>query len=362
MKALLTRLPGAALVALMLAPASAFAQVELESKATEITLTGRVHLQWNSTSVDEQISNEFLIRRARLTVKIKVNDWISGKVQPDYGEGKLSLKDAYLRLTFDRAFRATLGQFKRPFDLFELTSSTKILVIERAGGIRGLDSCSGPGGVCSYSRFTEKLELSDRDIGVMFDGVFGDGSRWRYKVSLTNGTGANDPEENGAKSFSGRLEFKPLDDLMVAGHLAAHDYVDKTGAEPEDDYAFAYGGDLEWGNYEEGLHVQAGVTAGDNWKNLDAGGDPSTFVTAQGIVTYKIPLRNTRFLQAIEPLGRVSWGEPDTGASDDEGFLLTPGLVFYLKDRNKFAVNLDIWAPSSGDTEYSIKAQSYLHF
>ena len=344
--------------AVCLAATNAYAQVELKSKAAEVTITGRVHLQWNHTSVDDEISNEFLMRRARLTAELKINDFISGKVQPDFGEGDISLKDAYLRLTFDPAFRATLGQFKRPFDVFELTSSTQILVVERAGGIRGVDTCGGVGGLCSYSRFTEKLEYSDRDIGVMIDGSPGDG-RFGYMLAVTNGSGANDEEENDAKSFTGRLEFMPIADLVIAGNLGLHDYIDDTGTEPSDEYALAFGGDVEWGNFSQGLHVQAGVTTGDNWQVPDAS---ATFITAQGIVTYKIPMQDSRFLEAIEPVGRISWGEPNTDVDSDDGVLFTPGLVFYFSGRNKFGINVDIYSPSEGDTEFSIKAQSYLHF
>jgi len=360
---MLKRTLGLALAAITLSATSVAAQVELKSKAMEVTLTGRVHLQWNTTSVDDEaadeISNEFLIRRARLTAELQINDWISGKIQPDYGEGEISLKDAYLRLAFDAVFRATFGQFKRPFDIFELTTSTKILVIERAGGIRGVDACGGPGGICSYSRFTEKLEYSDRDIGVMLDGTFGNGA-WQYMAAMTNGAGANDEEENDTKSYSGRLQFMPIEDLMIAGNIGIHDY--PNGITADDEYAIAFGGDIEWGNYNQGLHVQAGLTAGDNWKALDEDGDPASFVTAQGIVTYKVPVRDSRFIEAIEPVGRISVGDPDTDINDDEGFLFTPGVVVFFKDRNKIALNVDIWSPGEGDTEYSVKVQSYLHF
>lgn len=351
---------GAAAALLAILVTDTAAQITVNSKATEITLTGRVHLQWNSTSVDGELSNEFLIRRARFTAEVDINDWISGKVQPDFGDGGISLKDAYLRLSFDPAFRTTIGQFKRPFDLFELTSSTQILVVERAGGVRGVDACSGPGGVCSYSRLTEKLGYSDRDIGVMVDGSFGEG--WKYMASVTNGTGGNGEEENDTKSYSGRLGFEPLPDLAVAAQVGVHDYIDGSGATSSNEYALAFGGDVEWGDFDSGLHLQAGVTAGDNWLNLDAGGDPTTFVTAQGIVTYKVPVQNSRILQAVEPVGRISWADPDTDASSDDGILFTPGIVLFFSGRNKFAVNVDIWAPSEGDTEFSIKAQSYLHF
>ncbi len=356
------KLLGMPLAAVAVWASSAAAQVEVKSRALELTVTGRVHLQWNTTSIADEISNEFLIRRARITADLDINDWISGKVQPDFGEGGISLKDAYLRLTFDPGFRATFGQFKRPFDLFELTSSTQIQVVERAGGIRGVDTCSGPGGVCSYSRFTEKLEYSDRDIGVMIDGTPG-GGQVKYMVAVTNGAGANSEEENDAKSFSGRLEVTPVEDLVIAGNIGIHDYINESAATgPEDEYAIAFGGDVEYGNFNEGLHVLAGVTAGDNWSNLDAQGDPTTFVTAQGIVSFKIRVENARFLEAVEPVGRVSWGEPDNDVSDDEGFLFTPGLMLFFSGRNKLGINVDIYSPSEGDTEYSVKVQSYLHF
>ena len=335
----------------------AAAQVEVKSRAVELTITGRVHTQFNSTSVEGEPASEFLIRRARLTAEIKVNDFVSGKIQPDYGEGKLSLKDAYVRLTFAPTFRATIGQFKRPFDIFELTSSTSILVVERAGGVNGVDTCAGPGGICSFSRFTEKLQYSDRDIGVMVDGTSKDG-RVSYMAAVTNGTGANTADENGTRSYSGRVAVEPLAGVVLAGNVGVHDYVDpSTGNE----YAVAYGGDLEIGNYSSGLHIQAGFVAGDNWQNLVAG-RPSTFLTGQGIVTYKAPVAGNRFLSAIEPVGRVSWGDPDSDLSDNEGWLITPGFVFHFTGRNKIGANVDIWTPTVGDTEWSVKVQSYLHF
>ena len=343
--------------AVCLAATNAYAQVELKSKAAEVTITGRVHLQWNHTSVDDEISNEFLMRRARLTAELKINDFISGKVQPDFGEGDISLKDAYLRLTFDPAFRATLGQFKRPFDVFELTSSTQILVVERAGGIRGVDACTGPGGACTFSRLTEKLQFADRDIGLLVDGEDGSG-RFSYAVSVTNGTGQNVVDENGSKSFTGRVGVTPKKDVTIAAHVGAHDYVDPTTG---DEYAVGFGGDVEIGNYSEGLHVQAGVVTGDNWRNLLSGG-PGKFLSTQVIVTYKFAVAENPFISHVEPVGRVSWGDPDTDLADDDEWLFTPGFVVYFSGRNKIGVNFDVWSPGAGSTETSLKVQAYLHF
>ncbi len=350
----------AAIVALGLAARDSRAQVEIKANAVEIRLTGRLHAQWRSTSVadDELVNNEFLIRRARATFEIKVNELVRGKIQPDYGQETFTLKDAYIDLLFHDAFQLRMGQFKRPFDFFELESSTRNLLIERAGTIPGADLCAGVGNICSYSRFTEKLGFSDRDIGIRLSGTPGE---FAWSLSATNGRGISRFDENDAKSFSGRLEYRPLNDLMIAGNVAAHDFVNDTTSD-RNDYAWAYGGDLNWGDYAGGLHVQAAVVGGQNWKNLDGGGEASDFVAVQAVVSYRVPIENSPILTALEPVGRVSWGDPDTDASDDDGVLLTPGLIIYFSGRNKFAVNADIYSPSGGDTEWSGKAQMYLHF
>ena len=343
---------------------SADAQVQIKSDAIEIDLTGRMHVQWNTTSVDfnaagvDIVSNQFLVRRARFTAEIKISDLVSGKLQPEYALGIFQLKDAYVDLTFDPAFIVRMGQFKRGFDFFGLESSTQSLVIERTGAVRGVNSCSGVGRICSYSRFTERLEYSDRDIGLSVGGIL-DG-KYVWSASVTNGEGQDRLDVNDAKSFSGRFEYRGAG-LRVGGNVGAHDFVNDSTGE-RNDYGIAYGADLNWGDYKGGLHVQAGVVAGDNWRNLVDAGNPSTFATAQGIVTYMALIRDSRIIEAVEPVGRVSWGDPDTDASDDDGFLFTPGFVFHFTGRNKFAINADVWSPSSGDSEWALRTQLFLHF
>ncbi len=350
------RLGGPALVAL-LAPNAAGAQVQLDSRAVEITLTGRVHMQYRTTSVDGPRSSEFLLRRARFTAHVKVDDLIEGRIQPDFGEGKLSLKDAYLRLNFDPAFRLSFGQFKRPFDIFELYSSTQILTIERTGEIDGVDACAGPGGVCSWSRLTEKLEYSDRDIGILVDGRATD--KLEYRFSITNGTGADKRDKNGTKSYTARVVVQAASHVRLGANVGVHDYFGSTTA---NEYAVAYGGDIEIGRYGEEIHLQAGFLAGQNWLNLDATGDPSTFLTAQGVVSYRLPITGSSHFTAVEPLARLSWADPNTDAANAGGWLFTPGIALRMAGRNMLVANVDVWSPAAGDSEWSFKFQSFLHF
>ena len=199
---------GAALLLLGLAtvaPAALSAQVEINARDAQIRFGGRLHSQFATSSADGGKVTDFFTRRARLTIDVRVTPLLDARVQPDFGGGKLDLKDAYFRLNFDRAFRLSMGQFKRAFDIFQLDSSTDIVVVERTGRIDGVDGCAGPGGVCTLSRFTEKLGYSDRDIGVKVDGSLGE--RVSYMATLTNGTGTSGADENSGKSFAGRLSL-----------------------------------------------------------------------------------------------------------------------------------------------------------
>ncbi len=342
------------------APRPADAQaVEPRVPVERTELGGRVHLQLNTTSADSETDSEFVVRRARLWVAARVNEWIDGAVQIDVSRGKAAARYAFVRLAVSPTANITLGQFKRAFDNFELTSSSQTLVVERDGDIRGAGACAGVGGVCSYSRFSEKLLLSSLDVGVLVQGELA-GGRLGYLLSATNGPGPNVREENDTKSFSGRLEWMAGEEVKVGINMAVHDYPNPvTGA---DEYAPAMAFDLELGNFDQGFHLQAGIMAGRNWLNLDAGGAESDFLTWQGIATYLVPLGDQGRIRGIEPVGRVSWGDPNRGATSDGGFLLTPGLVLHFEGRNKIAANVDVWRPQEGAVAWGLKAQTYLYF
>jgi len=368
------RLWALVLAALALSATNAAAQVEIKSKAVEIKITGRLQAEYDYSSAAEELSTVFLIRRARITLEIKINDFISGKIQPDYSTGfgfsnGLRLKDAYIDMNFAPEFILRMGQFKRPFDIFELTSSTQILAIERTGIVRGADDCAGVGSLCSYSRFTERLAYSDRDVGVGIGGVVA--GHWVWSASMTNGNRFEETVRfieadtfevfSEGKSFGSRLEYRAAD-LKVGANVAAHDYANPVKLDRVD-YGIGYGADVDWGNWTSGLHLQAGITAGDNWRNLDEAGNPSTFWTTQAIVVYKFPLAGGHRVEALEPVARISYGDPDTDVSDDGGLLITPGFVVFFSGRNKLAVNMDIYTPGGDrDTEYSVKVMSYLYF
>lgn len=338
-------------------PGPMFAQEEISTRYARVEFGGRLHSQFATSSAAGGKSTDFFTRRARLTIDVQVSPLLDGRVQPDFGGGRLEVKDAYFRLSFDRGFRLSAGQFKRAFDIFELDSSTDVVVVERTGRIEGVGECAGVGGVCSLSRFTEKLAYSDRDIGVKIDGSLGE--RLRYLATLTNGTGTGGADENSGKSLAGRVSVLLADDVWLSANAARHDFV---AAHGDTEAGTAFGGDLEVGRFREGAHLQIGVVSGENWRLEDstAGGMPG-FLTAQAILSRYFPWQGNGW-EGVEPLARVSWGDPDRSASEDAGLLLTPGVFLYVKGKNRIGANLDLYRSGSGDTEFSFKLQTYLYY
>ena len=83
------------------------------------------------TLTGQFLGSQFLIRRARIDVDAIFYKWIRAKIQAELTEG-VSLKDAYIDLTFMPELRFRAGQFHVPFSLEELTSDNFIDFIERS--------------------------------------------------------------------------------------------------------------------------------------------------------------------------------------------------------------------------------------
>lgn len=351
----------AALVAAGFSAASAGA-VEIESKAEKITITGRVQTMWYTSSIKGQPGNEFLVRRARMALKVKANDWLSGIVEPDFaaGSGKVDLKDCYVKMSPNENVDIIMGQTKRRFDIFELTSSTQMLVIERDGRI-------GRVKFPSLSQFTETYGYSDRDVG-LFVMAHDEKERFAVEGGVTNGAGANEKPTIGAKAFQGRVSVKPVADTDFAFNVGVsvkpQQTVDATN-DTSTAYNAAFEGSIEYGNFSKGPHLQAALVIADNPSTYSAADDDFKSATVcQAIGSYKMALQGNHWFESIEPLLRIGFADPNTDVDDDGGMLLTPGLNLFVVNRTRLSANIDIFSPqaSGADTEVSFKAASWLYF
>jgi phosphate-selective porin OprO/OprP len=87
---------------------------------------------YDEDKIEFSPGNGFELRRARLFAAgtmFNVWDW---KAQYDFADNKTSVKDAWIGYTGFEPARITLGQFKQPFSLEELTSSKYITFMERS--------------------------------------------------------------------------------------------------------------------------------------------------------------------------------------------------------------------------------------
>lgn len=335
-----------------LLPCAASAQMAIPvADGASLELTGRLHSQFRTSSVDG-FGSTFFTRRARITVELAVNDFFLAKIQPEYSGGTTTLKDAYVQFDLHPAVSFRFGQLKRAFDLIDLDSSTDLSTIERDGDVEGADDCTGMGGLCNYQNFTTGLNWGERDIGARVDVDLG---RLGFMGTVTNGNGTNGTDDNASKSYALRASFDVTDDVTLAGGFSTHDY-QRAG---ETEQGVGWNVDLKLGDWRDGLHVEAGVLTGDNWR---APGSPTLFAWhVTGTYYFPIQTESARII-AWEPLLRLSQGDPDTDVDDDGGFLFTPGAMFYVAGRNKLGFNFDVYSPQSGDTEYSLKFQTFLFF
>ncbi len=330
------------------------AQTEISSRAATLQVGGRLHWQYQASSV-RAAPNDFFIRRARINVDAAFNDFFTATVLTDFASGRATLLDAYVRLDLAEGLRIYTGQFKRAFDLFELVSSTDLSIVERTGEVGGYSACTGVGSVCSYSRLSERLAYSGRDAGVKIDGSSGD---WSYSATITNGTGVGIRDENDGKSVSGRVSYTASGDIVVSAQLGTHDYTVRLG---ETATAHAWGIDVQVGDWRDGLLLQSAVMGGDNWESLDGFDRPGIFLALQAVVSYYHPLAGDRII-GVEPLLRLSVADPDDTITSDGGTLLTPGVMLYVTGKNKIGVNLDYYAPRTVDAVYSLRFATFLYF
>lgn len=361
--------------------------------ALGIEIGGRVQLQAvtspcsdapfddDSACVEQAPATDMLVRRARLSFEIDVDDLIDAKIQPGYaGLDQLELKDAWGRLTLDPAFRLKMGHFKRPFDGFQLTSSTQILTVERDLDVPGVPGLAA----VSLDELTTRFRLSDRDVGVMAEGA-PDGTGFGYRVGVFNGRGPTDDRDvNSAKQVVGRARYT----VEVAGGLpltvaAAAASTDLPVAAPDDREgvrasARRHGNYELWaelGDFAPGPHVQAGVVLGDNPLQAEDGSDlppeagpaAPAFADAaawQVVGGYRLEVEDSDLMAAVEPVLRVTRADPNTGLDGDAVAGFTPGVQVFFGGRNKVALNLDVvdFEADGRAAVHSFKAQFQAHF
>lgn len=336
----------------VLFPAAARSQVVHAKGIDSLHVRANVQVQFNTTSVEDEPSSEWIVRRARIGLRGWIAGWIRADLEADFGRGDAQLTDGYLTLRFAPAFTLRGGHFKKPFNAHELISSRELLVAERDGAPRGANGPTPDG-------LVDDLRYSRRDIGLEWDGRH---ERLEWAAGVWNGTGDNEREDDDGKQVAGRLNVE-----IVPGWSASGAWTGMRISEPPD------APDATWYQAVElavtgGEHAQPGwkalgqVMAGDNWDPELGGGDDTSFLTLHGILAYHVGLFETPFLIGIEPVARLGWGDPDTDAGDDDALLATGGVNVFFHERLRTQVQADFLSPAEGDGEVALRIHTVLEF
>lgn len=338
----------------------------IQADGLELDFTGRLQVQFSTTSVSEDdltpgtapAGTAFEVRRLYFGTGFSYDVWLTGLVQINVGGGRAALTDGYIDAALSDGLSIRMGQFKKPFGLFELTSNTRILTIERTVRIRGLEDLVGVPGEAQY--LLDESGYLGRQVGVMVHGTTGGVG---YAAGVFNGEGANQPDELGSKAYAGRVTFEPVEGPLVVGGAVSVQPTGAFDADGDEVYATAFAVDAEWGGFRaDGLHVMAELMVGDNPLLMTPAMEPSSMMGAQAAVAWFSP-RSGR-IEGLEPLLRLSWADPNTDTDDDEAILLTPGANLYFSGRNRFMVNADVYVPSADglDPELGLRAQFQIYF
>lgn len=345
--------------------------VAQDANDIRLRFTGRVQVQLNTTSVDDDevddavAGSTFEPRRVRLAAEVTARDWILGVIEADYTQRTVVMKRAFVDLRFDDAFALRLGQFKRAFSRVFLTSSLETPVIERGLRLRGASAAFARADAASPS----PVLGADGVIGDAFEllaafghveyeigaAVHGEVGAFGYEAGVFNGTGQNASDANDAKSFAARGTLGVGDSPLSLGAGVSYSEFG-TGDGSTGGTAFAV--DAEWGDFRRpGLRVLLEGSTGENHLADE------TFLGGQAMASWFREVDGGR-VEGVEGAARVSWGDPNRSVDGDAGVLITPGINVYLFGRNRLSLNWDVFVPQDDrfSTEHGLRAQAQFAF
>jgi phosphate-selective porin OprO/OprP len=166
-------------------------------KAYEVKIRGLVQVDgrriMGAGASDPVLSDRdtFLVRRLRPIIDGTVLGLVDFRLMPDFGNGQVALLDGYIDAHPRPWLRLRAGKFKPPVGLERLQNDASLPLMERA-----LDANFTP----------------TRDVGLQLYGDIAN-AIVRYEIAIFNGVpdaAQNDLDNNHAKTYAGRLFFRPF--------------------------------------------------------------------------------------------------------------------------------------------------------
>jgi hypothetical protein len=308
----------------------------------DVKVAGRLQMQgygFDNGAHASAVGTEsnFFIRRARIQVSGRISPRVSFVIQPSFENGRgrepnLRLRDAYIDLRIREAAAGAsvtlrVGQEKRPFSRWELTSSNNLPVVERGAG-RGLRGSAA-------NNLFERNGFLSHDLGAS---VIVADDRITVQAGVYNGQGESFDDVNSAKSYGARVTLAPLRRLSLGASWFSHDAIVTRALLPPDS-AFrnhAWELDAQWGRPgDPGLFVLGEYLAG-----TDATEDEAAIRGASAVAAWhhRTDDRGTSWLFAVEPALRLDLADPNADVDDDRATLASAVLGVYFSRRAQLRV------------------------
>jgi hypothetical protein len=317
--------------------------------------------------------SDFFTRRARIEVEGDINEYVKLKIQPSFEGGRemntqptitctpvpagggtptctssggrsgLRLRDAYIDVSFMKPSAKTIvsvrmGQEKRPFNRYSLSSSRNLPSIERGAG-------QGLPGVTTFD-LANNNGFAEHDVGVSATvrSLIGENRYVTVKAAVTNGEGESVARDrNNRKSFGFRGTADVNKKLSIGASFFSHDNANLVAGKDSSYNNRAFGADAQWGKPgDEGLYLIADFFAGKD--RTKAANKMRAF---QVVGAYNIRLKSpTSWLYAIEPAFRFDLADPNTKLSGSQVTTLanarintiTAVMGFYMSSKAQFRV------------------------
>ncbi|MGH7702893.1 MAG: porin, partial [Gemmatimonadales bacterium] len=333
----------------LLALGAALSAAEAQTTYPSVKVKGRLQEQFykynHSTFTSDSGISDFFTRRARIEIEGEINEYVKVKIQPSYEGGRevvsqptitctavpvgggtptctssggrsgFRLRDAYIDVSPMKPSAKTIltlrmGQEKRPFNRYELTSSNNLPSIERGAG-------QGLPGQASNNLFDGNGFIS-HDVGasVILQSTLRENQVLRLQAGAYNGEGESVlRDRNNRKSFGFRGSVDIYKQLNLGGSFFSHDNSNLVAGVDSSYNNTAFGLDGQWGKVgDPGLYV-----VGDYMQGKDRSKAANKIRGFQVIGAYNIRMKSpTSWLYAIEPAFRFDISDPNTTLSGSQ--------------------------------------------
>lgn len=338
----------------------AVARAQMPAEVTvSVGLYLQIEAQYSSVGTDLEGRTMMDVHRARPLLALTVNDWITARLEPDFGGGRVRARNAYIQFDFDDAAQLSFGQFKKPFGLIQRTSSSMIPVIQRPVEILGLQErveersspVTQPDGTAllgDEQTLLDAMGYQGYALGVALGGTAG---AIEYSAGVFEGPWGT----SGRSGAAARASYAVIPGLKF-GAAVSHSRI---RFEEDEDARTGTAGALEVAFGEPGWPGFGALAEVVRGRGVGTGTD-----FAGGHVIGWLHRGIGGRVSGIEPVVRVSWGDPDTDTADDGGTLLTAGFNIYFGGRNRLMFDWDVYTSQDDavGTETALRAQAQVRF